>query len=142
VGDSRIYVIRGNTLFQVSQDQSWVAAQVRAGLLTPQEAVRHPERNRLEMAITARRREIKPYLSETILDKEDGILLCTDGLWSVVPESLIWAAVSELRPQAAADKLVALANHSNSPDNVTAIVARHSDFSRGMLAENVKNTNT
>jgi PPM family protein phosphatase len=141
VGDSRAYVLRGNVLSQISQDQSWVAAQVRAGVLTPQEALHHPRRNRLEMAITAKRKEIKPYLSETIMEREDVILLCTDGLWSVVPASLICAAVSEFAPQAAADKLVAMANQSNSPDNVSVIVARREDADKGFSGENEKDTN-
>jgi PPM family protein phosphatase len=141
VGDSRAYISRGDQLFQISQDQSWVAAQVRAGVLTPQEALHHPRRNRLEMAITAKRPEIKPYLSETIMERDDVILLCTDGLWSVVPESLIWAAVSELTPQVAADKLVAMANQSNSPDNVSVIVARRSDSEKAFSWEDEKDTN-
>lgn len=140
VGDSRAYVLRGDRLFQISQDQSWVSAQVRAGILTPQQGLHHPRRNRLEMAITARRKEIKPYLSETVMERGDVILLCSDGLWGVVPDSLIWAAASELSPQAAANKLVAMANQSNSPDNVSVIVARRSDSPRESTQENVEDT--
>jgi PPM family protein phosphatase len=140
VGDSRAYVLRGDQLFQISQDQSWVSAQVRAGVLTAQEALHHPKRNRLEMAITARRQEIKPYLSETAVEKDDVVVLCSDGLWGVVPDSLIWAAASELAPQAAAEKLVAIANQSNSPDNVSVIVARRSDINRA-IPSSIKDTN-
>lgn len=141
VGDSRAYILRGDQLFQISQDQSWVSALVRAGVITQQEALHHPKRNRLEMAITAKREEIKPYLSETLMEKDDVILLCSDGLWGVVPDSLIWAAASELAPQAAADKLVAMANQSNSPDNVSVIVARRADSKAGLMDDDIKDTN-
>ena len=124
VGDSRAYIFRANRVRQISQDQSWVAAQMRAGILTEQEARVHPNRNRLTMAITAKRSEIKPYVAEEKLEAEDVILLCSDGLWGVVPETLILAAATELQPQVAADKLVALANNSRGPDNISVIVAR------------------
>ncbi len=124
VGDSRAYVLRGEKMIQVSQDQSWVAMQVKAGILTEQEARTHPSRNRLNMAITARRTEIKPYLAKEKLARDDIVVLCSDGLWGVIPETLIWAAASELPPKVAVKKLVSLANRSQGPDNISVIVAR------------------
>jgi len=141
VGDSRAYIFRGNKVVQISQDQSWVAAQVRAGLLTPQEALKHPKLNRLEMAITAKRPEIKPYLSEETLELNDIIVLCSDGLWGVIPETLLWAAANELPPQAAADKLVALANRSQGPDNISVIIARRFNPDRKSATINLEDTN-
>ena len=126
IGDSRAYIIRGRNTLQVSQDQSWVAAQVRAGVLTKQEARAHPDRSRLTMAITAKRTEIKSYTAEETLEPHDRVLLCSDGLWGVVPETLIHAATTELPPQVAADQLVALANQSEGPDNIAVIIARRS----------------
>jgi protein phosphatase len=126
-GDSRAYILRDQSMRQISRDQSWVAAQVRAGVLTEQEARVHPNRNRLLMAITARRTEVQPHRAQETLEPEDIILLCSDGLWGVVPESLIQSAATELQPQAAADKLVALANNSRGPDNISVIVARRAN---------------
>src|SRR6185503_10511502 len=111
-------------------DHSWVAAQVRAGVLTEQEARVHPNRNRLIMAITAKRSEVKSFIADEKLEPEDIILLCSDGLWGVVPETLILAAATELLPQAAADKLVALANSSRGPDNISVIIARRVNMAR------------
>jgi protein phosphatase len=82
------------------------------------------------MAITARRSEVKPHISEEKLEPQDVILLCSDGLWGVVPETLISAAATELQPQVAADKLVALANNSRGPDNISVIVARQVNMAR------------
>ncbi|MCK6539602.1 MAG: protein phosphatase 2C domain-containing protein [Anaerolineales bacterium] len=124
VGDSRAYILRGEKMIQVSQDQSWVAMQVKAGILTEQEARTHPSRNRLNMAITARRHEIKPHLAKEKLERDDIVVLCSDGLWGVIPETLIWAAASELPPKVAVKKLVSLANRSQGPDNISVIVAR------------------
>jgi protein phosphatase len=123
VGDSRAYILRENRVLQISQDQSWVADQVRAGLLTPQQALKHPKRNRLSMAINAKRDRIEPYLTSTPLEPEDIIILCSDGLWGAVPENLLFVA-AELPPQEAAEKLVALANRSFGPDNISIIIAR------------------
>jgi protein phosphatase len=141
IGDSRAYIIRSGKTLQISQDQSWVAAQVRAGVLTEQEARTHPNRNRLIMAITAKRSEIKSYMAEVKLDFQDTVLLCSDGLWGVVPQTLIQAAALELPPQAAADKLVALANQSKGPDNISVIIARHVNTTGRITAVNLEDTN-
>lgn len=141
VGDSRAYIFRGKKIIQISQDQSWVAAQVRAGVLTEQEARIHPSRNRLNMAITARRTEIKPYLVKEKLEKDDVVLLCSDGLWGVVPETMIWAAANELPPETAVKKLVDLANRSQGPDNISVIIARRFKPDRKAASANLEDTN-
>jgi protein phosphatase len=94
------------------------------------------------MAITASRLEIKPYLFSAHLDMTDIIVLCSDGLWGVVPDSLIWAAASELVPQEAAEKLVDLANRSNSSDNISVIVARRIEAGRKLGSVNLEDTHT
>lgn len=127
VGDSRAYIIRGQGMLQISQDQSWVGEQIRAGILTEKEARVHPYRSRLTMAVTAKRTEIQPFTSTEKLEPGNIILICTDGLWGVVPESLILSALLELTPQAAAKKLIDLANRSQGPDNISVIVARRDE---------------
>ena len=140
VGDSRAYILREEHIIQISQDQSWVAAQVRNGLLTGEEAVLHPQRSRLDMAISAKRKEIVPYCTENKLEPNDIVVLCSDGLWGVIPESLIWATASELPPQEAADKLVTLANNSQGPDNISVIIARQVNADRKAVVFNVEDT--
>ncbi len=141
VGDSRAYLLRGKNILQISQDQSWVALQVRAGLLTAEEARTHPSRNRLNMAITARRTEIQPYLTQKPLEATDIIVLCSDGLWGVVPETLIWAAATELPPDAAVKKLVSLANQQHGPDNISVIIARRFQPDRAPRPAKLADTN-
>lgn len=140
IGDTRAYVVYEGNIMQVSQDHSWTAAQVRAGALTVTEARAHPNRNRLTMAITAKRTKIEAYLAEKTLEPHAVVLLCSDGLWGVVPETLIHATATELPPQVAADKLVAMANNSKGPDNISVIIARRVGFARKNMAASLKNT--
>lgn len=127
VGDSRAYILRGGEPIQISTDQSWVMDQVRAGKLTPEQARKHRKRNHLSMSLSANRPSITPILKEEVFQPDDILLLCSDGLWGVVPESLLWAAANEFEPQEAAEKLVALANQSGGADNISVIVARSRD---------------
>ena len=124
VGDSRVYLLRGDKVIHLSQDQSWVAAQVRAGLLTQDQARRHPKKNRLTMSLSAKRPDVKAFSASEKLRPDDIILLCSDGLWGVVPDTLIQAVAFELPPQEAAEKLVDLANAGQGPDNISVIIAR------------------
>lgn len=141
IGDSRAYLLHGTKMTQISHDQSWVAEQVRAGILTEREARTNPNRNRLMMAITAKRTDIEPYSTTVNLEPLDSVVLCSDGLWGVIPETLIAAAVRELPPQEAADKLVTLANNSSGPDNISVIVARRAGLHQNTGAANLEDTN-
>lgn len=140
VGDSRVYLADDKKIRQVSQDHSWVAVQVRAGILTETEARTHPDRNRLTMAITAKRTKIETYLAEEKLEPRYVVLLCSDGLWGVLPEALIRAAATELPPQVAADKLVTMANNSKGPDNISVVIARRAGFKRNAVATDLEDT--
>ncbi|MEW5942176.1 MAG: protein phosphatase 2C domain-containing protein [Chloroflexota bacterium] len=135
VGDSRLYLFRGRQVIQLSLDQSWVAEQIRAGLITPEQARNHPKRSHLMMSLSAKRANVTPHTGETALLPDDIVLLCSDGLWGAVPESLILAAASELPPQKAAEQLIDLANTSTGPDNISVIVARRKGYRLPTLGE-------
>lgn len=140
VGDSRAYLLRGQEFLQISVDQSWVMDQVRMGALTLEQARKHPKRNRLSMSLNASRPVVTPILKNIPFERDDVLLLCSDGLWGAVPESLLWAAANEFEPQEAAEKLVALANQSSGPDNISVIVARRKDR-QGIKIESDATTN-
>ncbi len=127
IGDSRAYLLHGRDMTQVSYDHSVVADQVRAGAITPLQARWHPKRNRLTQSITPKRSEIKPHICQVSFDKNDTLLLCTDGLWGVITEAMIQAVANDLPPQEAAEKLVNLAKNSGGPDNISVIIARRKD---------------
>lgn len=123
VGDSRGYLLRDGRLQQLTRDHSWVADQVQAGLLSPDQAVNHPHRNLLTRAL-GMDRSIMVDAETTSLRSGDVLLLCSDGLHGVVPEpEVARAMVKAAGVQEAAEALVALANARGGPDNVTAVVA-------------------
>ena len=122
-------------ILQLSYDHSIVADQVRAGQITPLQALRSPKRNRLTQSITPRRKGIKPFTFQIPFEGEDTLLLCTDGLWGVVPEATLGAIALELPPQAAADKLVQQAVSYGGPDNVSVIIARRKGEGDHVLQE-------
>ena len=130
VGDSRAYRLHDHQLEQISADHSQVAEMVQKGEITKEEALSHPKRNILTMSISAARDTVIPYTSQSIFSPGDCILLCSDGLWSVVPESEIVYYLENFTPQEAADDLVKLANTYGGPDNVSIIVARWNIESR------------
>ncbi|RMH59626.1 MAG: serine/threonine-protein phosphatase [Bacteroidetes bacterium] len=121
VGDSRAYRIREGRIDLLTTDHTLVEQLRRDGLLTPEEAQRHPRRNVLNRALG---------VHETIDVDVDGIgppasddryLLCTDGLATLSEDELL-EIVSSLPPQEACERLTALANERGGRDNATAVV--------------------
>jgi protein phosphatase len=123
VGDSRAYLVRGGTAIQVSVDHSWVAEQVRAGLLSEEEALRHPRRSRVTRALLGG--PVEPDLYEVSLRPGDVFLLCSDGLWESVPASRIGELLGAGGPlDALVEALVDAALNAGSTDNVSAAALR------------------
>ncbi len=123
VGDSRAYVIRQGCVKQVSQDHSWVEEQVRAGLLTRDQARSHAQRNVITRCLgTQVDVEVDVFTEE--LEDGDCLILCTDGLSGSVYEDDLRAIVEQYVPQESVYHLVERANENGGPDNITAIVVR------------------
>jgi len=123
-GDSRAYLLREGALQQLTSDHSYVAEQVRAGAISEEGARKSRFRNIITRAVG-----IEPTLEAEVVDTEvrpgDTVLLCTDGLSNMVEEEDIARTLAQsATPQAAADKLVGLANRNGGKDNITAVVAR------------------
>ena len=125
LGDSRIYLLRNGGFSQLSQDHTSVANAVRMGVVTAEEAKRHPLRNRLTqyVGIDPVEMVIVPYRSTLRMKKNDVFLLCSDGLSDMVDESEIQRILFETsKPAEAARQLVDSALINGGKDNVTAIV--------------------
>lgn len=123
VGDSRIYLIRDGAAHQLTEDHSWVAAQVRAGALSPEEASHHEWRSRILRAIGM---GLVVQVDRAILDlnTSDKLLLCSDGLSNYLsPAELAQGANKFPDPQEACQWLVRLANQRGGQDNITALMA-------------------
>jgi serine/threonine protein phosphatase PrpC len=122
IGDSRAYVVRNGKLRQVTQDHSWVAEQVRVGLLTEEQARSHSHRNVITRSLGTQPNVTADLFIETMHDG-DRLLLCSDGLHGYVDEAAIQREMtSQGEPGVAAKHLIDLANENGGPDNITALV--------------------
>ena len=123
VGDSRAYLVRGSRMRQVSQDHSWVAEQVRAGLLTEEQARTHAQRNVITRSLGTQT-EVEIDIFREVLEEGDTLLLCSDGLSGFVMDDELQRSVEQFVPQESVYHLVERANENGGGDNITAIVAR------------------
>jgi protein phosphatase len=122
VGDSRMYLIRGEAIKPLTADHSLVAEQVRKGMMTEEEAERSPQKNIITRALGAED-TVDVELDEIPLMRGDGVLLCSDGLTrGVQPAEILDVIRREKEPQAASDHLVELANAAGGLDNTTVIL--------------------
>jgi len=121
IGDSRAYLIRDNKIHQLTNDHSWVAEQVRQGILTQDEAQHHRMRNIITNAL-GHGEEVKLDISHFELEEGDKIFLCSDGISMLLDDSVINRIVSGASPETAVNRLIAAANKKGSPDNITAVV--------------------
>lgn len=122
VGDSRAYVLHQGTLVRVTHDHSYVEELVDSGQITADEARTHPSRSIITRALGS---DPDMYADHFTLEVSDGdrVILCSDGLSSMIPDSEIESlAVSSATPQQAADNLVAAALTAGGSDNVTVVV--------------------
>ncbi|MBE3574138.1 MAG: Stp1/IreP family PP2C-type Ser/Thr phosphatase [Firmicutes bacterium] len=123
VGDSRAYLVRGQHIRRLTQDQSVVGELMRLGYLSEAEAMVHPQRNILTQALGTEP-HVQVELTQFPIEPGDRLVLCTDGLTSLVQDGEILDTLRQERePQAAADRLVDLALDRGGYDNVTVVVA-------------------
>ena len=122
VGDSRAYLLDREGIRQVTRDHSWVAEQVASGVLTPDEARRHPFRNVIPQAL-GNGGELVVAVQELRVKAEDRILLCSDGLSGMVQDRDIWETVRKAPDMEAASRdLVAKAMECGGEDNITVVL--------------------
>jgi len=132
VGDSRAYIVRGDQVIQLSQDHSMVAEQIRAGLLTPDQARGHPQRNLIYRCF-GEKADVEVDLFSEAVQEGDLLVLCTDGLSNFVSDEELQEIVQRFGPQESVYRLVERANEHGGPDNITAIVVRVSlEESKGL----------
>jgi protein phosphatase len=126
VGDSRMYLLRGNHIEQVTADDSWAATVLAHDPKTTKtDLAHHPMRNVLTNALGARE-QVDVHLTERALEPGDVMLLCSDGLHGVLdPNELRDILVAQTDVDAAARQLVDTALNHGSRDNVTALVVRY-----------------
>jgi PPM family protein phosphatase len=123
VGDSRVYVLRNGKLEQLTHDHSWVEEQVRAGTLTPTAARQHPWRNVVTRALSGGD-DPEVDVTEVVPRPGERYLLCSDGLFTVLPDARIADLLGDMKASldAIAGALIAAANDAGGPDNITALI--------------------
>ena len=125
VGDSRLYLVRGARVLRLTRDHSYVGRLVESGIVRAEDAERHPQRHILTAALGAGRELAVDGADQGLaLQEGDDLLLCTDGLWSMVTEEELETAVSANAPAECCAALVNLARQRGGPDNITVQVLR------------------
>jgi PPM family protein phosphatase len=123
VGDSRAYLLRDSSLEQITTDHSLVAELVESGVLTPEEAERHPQRSAITRALGT-----EPAVDADVFTVDavpgDLFLLCSDGLSDMLSEEEIAEAIETAGrdPEAAGQALVGGANSRGGEDNITVVL--------------------
>ncbi|HEV2689847.1 MAG TPA: Stp1/IreP family PP2C-type Ser/Thr phosphatase [Bryobacteraceae bacterium] len=125
VGDSRLYQIRGFSISQLTEDHSQVGRLLREGLITPEEAAVHPERNVLTAALGMDSAVPLDFPKEPIpLEPNDVLLICTDGLHGLVGNEELLAVAGSTPPRDACQELVRMAKDRGGFDNITVQILR------------------
>ncbi len=122
VGDSRLYTLEKSVLTQITTDHSLIQRWVQEGILSPEEAVNHPKRNILTRAIGV---EDSPVIDtgSISLKNTDKLLLCSDGLHSLVPHETIQDILKQGKSdRTLTDELIEAAYQQGAKDNITVII--------------------
>jgi serine/threonine protein phosphatase PrpC len=124
VGDSRTYLYDGASLQPISVDHSLVMQLVIGGLIDREDIYTHPQRNQILRSL-GDRRDVQIDLFTQKLRPGYQLVICCDGLWEMVRDPQIEQVLREVSdPQAAADRLMELANQNGGEDNISVIVVQ------------------
>ena len=120
VGDSRIYLVREGAVYQLTEDHTLVAWQVKQGIISEAEAELSPHKNVITRAVGSR--DYVQVDTQTVeIGPGDRFLLCSDGLHGYLQDEEIVPLLT-LGPDLAVSKLIDLANQRGGRDNITSVV--------------------
>ncbi len=125
VGDSRAYAIRsGGRIDALTRDHSLVKRLEELGQISSEEAAAHPQRNVLYRAL-GQGEVLEPDIFTSPFPQPGYLLICSDGLWSVVSDDDICRIITDSPTlQGACQNLIAAANQAGGPDNISAILVQ------------------
>lgn len=122
VGDSRAYLVHNGEIHQITEDHSQVGRMLSQGLISEEEAQNHPARNRIERALGFS--DAGPDINEVDLAPGDALMLCSDGVYTVLDRDAICDCLAGGRKaEACAKRIVKAALSHGTDDNATAVVA-------------------
>lgn len=122
LGDSRAYECKDGNLTALTTDHTLTQYMLKQGIITPEQALKHPYRNRLVKYLGAKDPQDGPDISILPIKEGQKILLCSDGLLSGLSEKCILEAISSLPTEGLTSKLCQAAFDGNSQDNISCIV--------------------
>jgi protein phosphatase len=150
VGDSRIYLMRGTSIRQLSVDHTWIQEALDNNIITPDEVEGNPNRHVIRrylggpnppetdfrMRLNQGEPDQQAYNNQGVaIQTGDRLLLCSDGLTDLVSDAEILAAFNGIDANQAVDNLIDLANQRGGHDNITIITYEIPD---GIQALNTK----
>jgi len=123
VGDSRVYLIRGLEITQLTSDHSWVNEQIQSGVISADQARSHPLRNVVTRALGGKP-DLQVDMQFQTMQADDVLLICSDGLTTMVPDDEIAKVVASADGdiEKAAKSLVAAANAHGGEDNISVLL--------------------
>lgn len=123
IGDSRLYIIKKDSIFQVTQDHSLVEEMIRRGELGRDEARFHPNKNVITRALGANVDIMADYFEITLLP-DDIVLMCSDGLSNMMDDAEMMSVVNADRDdlEKAGMRLLMLANEYGGKDNISILL--------------------
>lgn len=124
VGDSRLYLVRGGGIKQLTTDHSYIEEMVRNGSLTREEAKKHPRKHVITRALGCVP-DVEADVYSCDMEAGDTYVLCTDGLTNMLSEEDIAAVAAGKAPEPACEELVRKANDNGGEDNITVIVIKN-----------------
>lgn len=122
IGDSRVYLLRDGILKQVTKDHTFVQKLIDTGRITEEEALYHPRRNVLLRVLGDSSEEPEFDVHQFEIEAGDRFLLCSDGLYGYVPQTIMYENMRVADLEEASDLLVAETREYGAPDNVTVIL--------------------
>ncbi len=121
VGDSRAYRVSPDSIEQLTRDHSYVQRLIEDGRITTEEAKTYPHRNVITRALGVEERILVDY-NEVPLEKEDVLMICTDGLSGMVESEDMLEVFRNHNFYEYPDRLVKLANKQGGADNITVVI--------------------
>lgn len=124
IGDSRAYLVNGQSIEQITRDHSLAQRLFEVGQLTREEMGSFPRRNEL-YKVVGFTNDMEPDLNTRRLPPGSYLLLCSDGLWGEVPEIIMQdVVITAPNPHAACVKLVQMANERGGHDNISVVIVK------------------
>ncbi len=123
VGDSRVYRIRGGEIVQITKDHSLVAEQIRAGIITEDDARIHRFKNIITRSVGFQE-DVEADIDIRVIRAGDVFALCSDGLSNMLRDHEIRDVVANNTVQGSCSRLIDIANARGGDDNITVVLAK------------------